>query len=65
MTLFDGLVAFGVLAVFGWFILMSLSKKNPKIEEFIKSLSPLTYPPEPSTVSESTQQIWQEKRSMI
>lgn len=61
----DGLISLVVIGVFGWFVLMSLAEKNPKIDEWIKSIKPLYEKIDPIPESESTQQTWQEKRSMI
>ena len=68
MTLFDGLVALGVLMVVAWIVFISAAKKNPVmlpwIKEFFKDgfYSKIENKP---NLKEKVEQVYDDKRSMM
>ena len=65
MSLVDGLLALGILAVFGYLILFRLHKKgSPVAVKFIEWIKKEKQEI-PSQIQEGTKQIYAERRSFI
>lgn len=64
MTIIEGLTAIGVLGGFFWMILAQLAAKNPKVDEWLKSMW-ASKPKTPITEGEYFQQIHPEKRQIM
>ena len=67
MSLFDGIVALGVVLGFGYLIFVRLLHTNPKAAETIRNILPtkLYERIENDPISDKIQQVYQEKRTMM
>ena len=68
MSLFDGLVALGVISGLGYIIYVKILSQNPGIGVKIKSIIPtkLYDKVEPITkVPDKIEQVWDERKSMM
>ncbi len=67
MAILDALVVLGVFGAFGFLIMSRLSKRKPEFMKRVREWMPKSFvnkPPEVPT-SESKEQIYPEKRSMM
>jgi len=66
MSLWDGLVALGVILAFGYLVFIRLAKTNPVAAQNIRNMLPgKIYENEESPMPDKVQQVWEEKRTMM
>ena len=65
MSLFDGLVAVGVILGFMWIIFVKVAEKNPKVQQWVLNLKNKKDELPIPTPGDTSQQVWNEKRNMI
>lgn len=58
MSLFDGIIALGVLGTFGWVILTRMAARSPRIREQLQSLFPEHKKIQPVPFSETVEQTY-------
>jgi len=64
----DATIGFGIVIIFFYLILYQMMKRNPKLREGIGEYFPYLKSREPQLpfpTKEESQQVWQEKRTII
>lgn len=65
MTLFDGLIALGVIFLFGWLMFIRITNKNPQIIEWIKDYMNRKKDKGVTTPSEVVHQTYESRGGMM
>ena len=66
MALLDGVIALGIVLLFGYFIVIRMKDKYPSVGEFLASFfTGGLRNKEEATASQKSQQVWTEHRATI
>lgn len=65
MVIIDGLIALGIVIVFGYLILMRYMKVNPNAGDFVRDLFGMNTASKIKEMKDKIQQVHDEKRTML